>query len=98
MSWCSSCRDNVLHSAVKKSDVNMVNLLLDTAKNKLSMYEFVDLVNARNESGGATPLHLAAQHGSTEIVTLLLQIGANKNALNYSKSDSPLHLAVQHIY
>ena len=85
MSWCSSCRDNVLHSAVKKSDVNMVNLLLDTAKNKLSMYEFVDLVNARNESGGATPLHLAAQHGSTEIVTLLLQIGANKNALNYSK-------------
>ena len=96
MSWCSSCRDNVLHSAVKKSDVNMVNLLLDTAKNKLSMYEFVDLVNARNESGGATPLHLAAQHGSTEIVTLLLQIGANKNALNYSKSDSPLHLAVQH--
>ncbi|XP_030620523.1 ankyrin repeat domain-containing protein 27 isoform X2 [Chanos chanos] len=43
---------------------------------------------------GFTPLHVAALHGHTELVSLLTRHGANINARN-SQSATPLHLACQ---
>lgn len=43
---------------------------------------------------GFTPLHVAALHGHTALVSLLSRNGANVNARN-SQSATPLHLASQ---
>jgi ankyrin repeat protein len=40
-------------------------------------------INAR-DSGGNTILHYAAQSGSTETVSLLLQLGADRNIRNFA--------------
>ena len=48
-------------------------------------------LSARND-GGDTPLHLAAAHGHTETVRLLLSNKANCNLVN-EHGNTPLHYA-----
>ncbi|CAM9140246.1 unnamed protein product [Scytosiphon promiscuus] len=47
-----------------------------------------------SQDGDDTPLHLAAANGQEQIVKLLLDKGAEKDALN-SRGRTPLHLAVE---
>lgn len=44
---------------------------------------------------GASPLYLAAYHGYSEAVKLLLQHGANINDQRYKEGSSPLHAAAE---
>lgn len=50
-------------------------------------------VNVSNQEG-FTPLHMAALHGHSELVSLLLRHGASASAKN-SQLAAPLHLACQ---
>lgn len=52
----------------------------------------VPAVNARNRAG-ETALHLASAVGSTDLVRILLDAGANVNALTEVERRTPLHLA-----
>jgi len=51
------------------------------------------LINARDSSGN-TILHLAARYGTPEIITLLLELGANKSITNIA-SESAYDIAVR---
>ena len=44
-------------------------------------------------AGGATPLHYASQKGRLECVQLLIECGADKEALTADGGNTPLHLA-----
>ena len=50
---------------------------------------------ARN-SNGWTPLHIAAQHKSSDEIELLIQHGADVNSQENSNGSTPLHIAAQH--
>lgn len=50
-------------------------------------------MNVTNQDG-FTPLHVAAQHGHTHLVSLLLKHGANIGQKNVDWA-TPLHLACQ---
>ncbi|KAL0154595.1 hypothetical protein M9458_048858, partial [Cirrhinus mrigala] len=47
-----------------------------------------------SSADGFTPLHVAALHGHTALVSLFTRHGANINARN-NQSATPLHLACQ---
>ena len=61
--------DSPLHIAVKNNNIDLVKMLLESQCD-------VHAVNAE----GLTPLQLATQTGNTEIVALLLQHGAGRQA------------------
>ncbi|XP_007539524.1 ankyrin repeat domain-containing protein 27 isoform X2 [Erinaceus europaeus] len=64
------------------------------AQKKLSKIPTSGLgVNVTNQDG-STPLHVAALHGRTDLIPLLLQHGANPGARNTNRA-VPLHLACQ---
>ena len=46
-------------------------------------------------SDGFTPLHVAAMHGQADLVTVLLDAGANVNLVTKTKNVTALHLACQ---
>ena len=52
------------------------------------LQDLLDVCDAR----GCTPLHLAAQHGNTEVVTYLMYLGANVMARDHANA-TPLHYA-----
>ena len=56
-------------------------------KKELASGISVDSTNA----DGSTPLHLAAEYGNSDVVILLLNMGANPNAKNFL-DQTPLHL------
>jgi ankyrin repeat protein len=53
------------------------------------------LVGARDRHPGSTPLHLAAFRGSIEIVRVLLDFGAEIDALERESRSTPLHWAAE---
>lgn len=73
--------NHLLHIAVEKDDINMLNYLLSKGAN----------INIINDVGD-TALHTAAEVGNKSIVQLLLQNGADVNFTNKSL-ETPLHLA-----
>ena len=72
-------------SCAKKGHLEAMKLLLDADRS---------LVNAR-DSDGSTPLHCASWKGHDELVTLLLDCGADINSRNENDhwGDTPLHAA-----
>ncbi len=70
----------VLHNAIEKYYLNIVNLLLDAGAE----------VNVRN-SHGITPLCYAVLMPSYSMVSKLIELGADVNARSYSPEFSPDH-------
>ncbi len=76
-----------LHRAISRADVELsrVQLLLDRYTN----------INLRNNKG-QTALHLASQHGRLNVMRLLLEDGADVDALD-SGGSTPLHQAISDV-
>jgi ankyrin repeat protein/L-ascorbate metabolism protein UlaG (beta-lactamase superfamily) len=74
---------NDLHDAIQKGDVAKVKTLISNNK---------ELIHMKSEKG-QTPLHLAVQNGSQEIIELLLSQGADINARD-SEGNTPLITAL----
>lgn len=53
-----------------------------------------NVVNAKDDKTGYTPLHFAAEGCYVDLVSLLLEKGADSNIINNSGA-SPLHIAVR---
>ncbi len=77
---------NALHSAVRSGSVETLYKLI-----RLGSLD----VNAANELSGATPLHVAAQHGSLDCIRALANAGADVNVKDTSMGRTPLHYAAQ---
>ena len=74
---------NDLHDAIQKGDVAKIKTLISNNK---------ELINMKSEKG-QTPLHLAVQNGSQEIVDFLISQGADINAKD-SEGNTPLITAL----
>jgi len=69
----------VLVDAVSRGDVEAASAILAA-----------DPALARQEQGGATPLHYAAVHGQTSAVDLLIDHGADLEALDQEYGAAPI--------
>ena len=76
---------HLLHMAARDDDISRLKELLQSSSSGVD-------VNSLDESG-QTPLHLAADRGSVDCVTLLLEAGANVLAAD-SDGFTALHVAV----
>jgi ankyrin repeat protein len=74
---------NDLHDAIQKGDVAKVKTLISNKK---------ELIHMKSEKG-QTPLHLAVQNGSQEIINFLISQGADINAKD-SEGNTPLITAL----
>jgi ankyrin repeat protein len=75
------CNQSLLHASCAKSNVSIVQLLIDRRAN-------VDAVDIFND----TPLHVSCRRGLLDISKLLIDHGADIHAANF-KLDTPLHVA-----
>ena len=101
LTWSLSAMENVdevsLHSAAAKGDLESVELLLDksqnNAKQSWTVWAFggVQAIDEQN-SEGKTALHCAALAGRDEVVTVLLDRGAQTDLQDNSKRTA-LHCA-----
>jgi len=62
---------------------------------KSALLEEPALAGARDTYIGSTPLHFAAHRGFKEIVTVLLEAGADVHALERASDTTPLHWAAE---
>lgn len=79
---------DVLVAACVDSPPALVRLLLDAGQG----LEVNGCVNDDRKPG---PLHVAAEHGNTEVIKLLLERGAELDARRGPKSETPLHWAAR---
>jgi ankyrin repeat protein len=77
--------NRALHRAVVGGSIALIQMLLDKGAD----------LEARELVKSYTPLHLAARYAVHEVVSLLLDRGANINA-KAADEDTPLHLAAKH--
>jgi ankyrin repeat protein len=77
---CDNSGNTPLHQAAVNTLVEVARILLVYAE-----------VNARNDCG-STPLHLAAEEGELDVVSLLLDCGADVHVRDNS-GNTPLHIA-----
>jgi hypothetical protein len=82
---------NALLRACAAEDVEAVRALLASGAN-LERRAFAGLLEGRHAAGGSTALHVAVAHGNLELARMLLDAGANPNALG-ENSIRPLGLA-----
>jgi len=54
-----------------------------------------DLISGESENSGATLLHIAAWNGRCDLISLLIDAGANVNAQALETKSTPLHWAAQ---
>ncbi|MDF1843764.1 MAG: acyltransferase family protein [Rubripirellula sp.] len=82
-----------LHLAVAKSDVQMVDLLVDSGADiEVATWQAVG-----RQLKGSTPLHWAAGAGDEKLVIDLLARGANVNSVDIDNR-TPMDLARQYVY
>jgi ankyrin repeat protein len=87
------CLGSDIHKAVGRGDLKQVKALLQNNP---------ELVNAKAEKSGWTPLHLAAFVGKLEIAKLLIAHGADVNAVYDDEltpledKTTPLHFAARY--
>ncbi len=79
-------RKNALHAAVIDADSDLIKELVTYCADTID-------INSNTYKNKNTPLHLAAKMGFHHCVKVLLQCGANVNAVNFL-NQTPLHLAV----
>ncbi|TVU00349.1 hypothetical protein EJB05_54244 [Eragrostis curvula] len=94
LSTCEFLVDEVGIGANSLSGDGETPVLLAAAEGKVPVLAFLlgrGGDPAKPDSGGATPLHEAAEHGYDEAVRLLLSKGVDVDPLNYK--GTPLHLA-----
>ena len=70
-----------LFQEIEKNNLKKVSEILNNDKSQLNEYNI----------DGLTPLHLSVIKGNPKIINLLLEKGANPNALSLSKNQTPLH-------
>lgn len=75
------------------SGVEMVEYLLSSGADVNPQKRSKQLKSAGIKGSIITPLHMAARHGQTETVALLIEKGADVNAAN-AEGATPIHLAV----
>ncbi|CAG9861802.1 unnamed protein product [Phyllotreta striolata] len=80
-----------LHEAVRKNDLKIVKEFVEVLQQEEMSVNLVD-------QNGYTPLHIATLHGYKEIVTLLLEKGANINLSISDNIETPLSLAIKKGY
>ncbi|XP_077867211.1 uncharacterized protein LOC100372378 [Saccoglossus kowalevskii] len=85
----------LIHCGALRGHLNVVKyvveqLMEDEPMNPDSIIKLDD----KEEKGGRTPLHLAAEHGKSEVLEYLLGAGADKDALSTDGS-SALHFAAK---
>jgi ankyrin repeat protein len=83
-------KDDPIIYAINVGDVNRVKDLLKSGADYNARYSF-----GSARTMWALPIHLAAAHGQAEIVQLLLDAGADPNALD-GVGDSPLIFICRH--
>jgi len=71
-----------IHDAARNGEVKKIRQMLD---------KDLSLLNSKDQSG-KTPLHFASQYGHFDIVTILIEKGAEVNAEN-NNGETPLHYA-----
>jgi len=81
-------RLNLLHYAVMSQSTDMVTLLLDRLKQQMGVPKFRSVLEA-SDTDRWTPLHWACRRGNEEIVSLLVDSGANVTARTYPMVDAP---------
>ncbi|EAT38489.1 AAEL009626-PA, partial [Aedes aegypti] len=84
----STFGESPLHIAAKNNQVDFLRKLLEKTETK----------NGLKDNDGLTALHYAAKHGNPKCVNLLIDFGANVNALTYETRKMPLHSAVDLTY
>ncbi len=75
-----------LIEAVIHNDVTNVRKLLENGADP----------NACQDRANVTPLHFAAQHNATDVVSLLITAGAKLHAITFPDQQTPLDIAKLH--
>ncbi|WP_341816186.1 ankyrin repeat domain-containing protein [Wolbachia endosymbiont (group B) of Elophila nymphaeata] len=95
-----------LHYAAFKGDVQVTKILLESGANpNLKMQGSGILLSTADETQkdedwehdyqGCTPLHVAVFNGQLEVAKILVNCGADVNAMSTDWQETPLHMAVQ---
>ena len=83
VSFSSETETNLLHSAIKKGDIDMVKFLIEAgATLQPTSY------NIRQTLCQSSPLHIAARDGNVDIAKLLLEKGCDINCLETRISEN----------
>ncbi|KAM7349030.1 histone-lysine N-methyltransferase G9a [Cochliomyia hominivorax] len=82
----------VLHIAARTGNVEILKLIVHSYKASKDVSQFLSFINAQDD-GGWTAMVWAAELGHTEIVSLLLQQGADPNICD-NDNNTVLHWAV----
>ncbi|XP_036339174.1 uncharacterized protein LOC118748683 [Rhagoletis pomonella] len=83
-----------LHIAAKLGNLEAAQIIVDSYRSCRSILSFMDFINAQDD-GGWTALVWAAELGHTEIVSLLLNHGADPNICD-NDNNTVLHWATLH--
>ena len=86
-----------VHAKDFTKDMNRLHSLIRWNKkqkeieNLLNMKDAITIINKNDPKNGNTSLHIAAQNGHVDLVTMLILKGANVNAQNHKKNTA-LHV------
>lgn len=80
-----------LHLAAKNGNLKAIHIMLDNYRNSASLYHLEKFLNT-SDDGGWTAIVWAADLGNSEMVSALLNCGANVNICD-AENNTALHWA-----